>query len=83
MTTGEWISVDDRLPKCPKINGFWDDLPVIVKPKGSRPVGAYFTYSGGDDVYPDKEPFPSFSASGGIPMDISHWMKMPDDPKTV
>lgn len=83
MTTGEWISTKDRLPECGKINGFWDEVPVIVKKKGNpRPFGAGFTYHGGDDVYPDDHPLPKFSVDCGMGIpDITHWMEMPEPPK--
>lgn len=79
-----WIYVGDRLPVCLKTNNFWDSVPVIVA-KLSKPriTGAYFTYHGGDDVYPDEPKTPIFAADGGLPMNAIFWKPMPAGPEEL
>lgn len=76
-----WVPVVDQLPVCQKVNGFWESIPVIVaKVTEPRITGAYFTYHGGDDVYPDDPKTPEFAACGGLPMNVVFWRPMPEGP---
>ena len=79
-----WVYVGDQLPTCLKVNGFWESIPVIVaKITKPRVVGAYFTYHGGDDVYPNDPKTPQFAADGGLPMNIVFWKPMPAGPEEL
>lgn len=79
-----WFRVEDQLPICLKTNGFWDSVPVIVA-KVTRPriIAAYFTYHGGDDVYPDDPKTPEFASDGGLPMNVVFWKSMPPGPEEL
>ena len=82
MTTAlVWRRLPD-LPDCPKINLCWSSVPVVVELADGSRRGAFFTYVGGDLVYPDDRADPRFQTDEGLAYDnVVRWALIPQKEK--
>lgn len=57
---------------------------MIVAVKSGQVYGVFFTYHGGDDVYPDAPPVPTYATAEGLPYsNVVAWAPMSEFPNDL
>lgn len=77
MNRRRWIPVRERLPKPGMVNGFHATVGVIALSRGTV-YPCYFSFQGGDDLYPGVIPVLGFHTDEGCFLpEVTHWMPLP------